>query len=392
MNRLDQFLRVAARQMRSMPAALRDDELRELRGHLEQRAEDYRDAGMSDDAAQVRALESLGSPRKLGAQLCDAWEGIAWSWWRLVAAIIGVTAFLMLAGLALIMAFSIVPTNAEIALFPEVVPVLFGLYLALPLCSGLLFSHWLGRRGCLVATLYFLVLALAKFTVTFPTASQSMEAPPAFFSAIANAAWFPYFWIALAFTGARLEQNWRTQTRTLATAGAHAIEGKRLFRMQCNLKLWRGALLLLILLGALYPLRVWLQFHPQTPRATLKNHLLAASPQGFAAPEILVMRQLPPASEAERSGREQRFYFRVAASAKPYFAANQIKHLQREISVYQHDKYGHETISSEKALLERVKNNRQIIEGEVRLMKTPNGWKVDDKSFDFIVLWKWFYY
>lgn len=79
MNPLDQFLSRAAQQMRAMPAAKRDDELRELRGHLEQRAQDFETQGLAPEAAQLRAAQSLGSPRKLGARLCDAWEGIAFS-------------------------------------------------------------------------------------------------------------------------------------------------------------------------------------------------------------------------------------------------------------------------------------------------------------------------
>ena len=388
MNPLDQFLRVAARSMRIMPATLRDDELRELRGHLEQRAEDYIGAGMSENEAQARAVEGLGSPRKLGAKLCDAWEGIAFSWWRLAAAIAGVTAFLVFGIAFVTLAFVTIPLNSEIALLPEVVPVLFGLYLALPLLCGLIFSRWLGRRGCMAATLYFLALALAHFTVTFPADAQSMEAPPAYVSALANAAWFPYFWVALAFTGAWAESVWRTQTRFLATVGARSIEQKRLFWMQFNLKLWRNALLILILASALYPLRVWLQFHPQTPRAMLKNTLLTISPQGFAAPEILELRELPPANDAQRAGREQRFYFRVAASAKTYFAASQIKYLVGQIEAQKRNKQ--QAIPSGIATLKRVKNNRQIVEGTARLIQSGGHWKVEEK-FHPVQLWQWFY-
>ena len=144
MNRLDQFLNIAARQMRILPAATRDEELRELRGHLEQRVEDYQNAGLPDDAAQMRALESLGSPRRLGASLCDAWEGIPFSWWRLLAAIVGVTAFLLFGMAFVILALVTIPLNSETALLPEITPAFCAFYMALPLFCGLLFSHWLG--------------------------------------------------------------------------------------------------------------------------------------------------------------------------------------------------------------------------------------------------------
>lgn len=390
MNRLDQFLNIAARPMRAMPAAAREDELRELRGHLEQRAKDYLGAGMSDDAAQMRALEGLGSPRKLGASLCDAWEGIAFSWWRLAAAIAGVTAFLLFGTIVFVVSIFIVPTNSEIALLPEVVPLLCTFYIVWPLFCGLLFSHWLGRRGCIVATLYFLALALGNFRLSVNTNASTSSSAPLGVAELLNAAWFPYLWVALAFVGAWAQHVWRTQMRyDLATVGAHMSERKRLFWMQFNLKLWRNVLLLIILVSALYPLRVWIQFHPQTPRATLKNFLLTAGPQGFAAPEILELRELPPANAAERAGKEQRIYLRVAASAKPYFAASQIKYLQGQSKVEARTKYG--VFPETKSALANVKRNHQIIEGTVKMTKTPDGWQRDKKSYDESKLWAWFY-
>ena len=239
MNPLDQFLNVAARSMRIMPAALRDDELRELRGHLEQRAEDYVDSGMSANEAQARAIADLGSARALGAKLCDAWEGIAFGWWRLAAAIIGVTAFLGFAGLALIWAIALLPMSAGTALLPEITPILCGLYAALPLFCGLLLSHWLGRRGCLTAALYFLALALGDLTVVFPAPSIAFAAPPANFLAVVNAAWFPYFWVALAFAGAWIEQSWRLKKRRqLARVGARASAPSRVLLVPLNLDWW----------------------------------------------------------------------------------------------------------------------------------------------------------
>ena len=247
-----------------------------------------------------------------------------------------------------------------------------------------------GRRGCIVATLYFLALALGKFTVTFPSSSAALEAPPANFVALANAAWFPYLWVALAFIGAWIEHVWRMQMRyNLATAGAHATEPKRMFWMRFNLKLWRNVLLFIVLISALYAGRVWLQFHPQTPKSTLANYLRLAAPQGFDAPEILELRELPPANAAQRAGREQRVYFRVAASAKTYFAASQIKYLEGQIKSQKRTKDG--VFPPMQAALERVKNNRQIIEGAVTMVKTNEGWHADEKSFRPAKFWEWFY-
>ena len=369
MNRLEQFLSSAARSMRIMPAAVRDDELRELRGHLEQRVEDFVNQGMSADEAQTQAIAGLGSPRALGSRLCDAWEGIPFGWWRLAAAIAGVTAFLMF-GVALFMLSLItLPLHAEIALLPEITPLLWTFYLAMPLTCGVLFSHWLGRRGCLVATLYFLALALGNMKVTFPTSSEHIAAPPAIFLHVVNAPWFAYFCVVLAFVGAWSEHRWRMQKRyQMALVGSDIVSPKRVLWVPLNLKWWRNALLLTAVASAIYAGRVWLEFHPQTPRATLQNVLLTASPQDFDAPEILELRELPSATAAERAGKKRRIHFRVAARAKLYFAASQIQHLERQIASQKRTGYG--DLSSTKATLARVKNNRQVVEGTMTMVKT----------------------
>ena len=391
MNRLDQFLSAAARSMRIMPATLRDDELRELRGHLEQRAEDYCGQGMSDDAAQMRALESLGSPRALGAKLCDAWEGIAFSGWRLAAAIVGVTAFLLFAVIALIWAIALIPMNSEAGLFPEIVPMLCAFYIALPLFCGLMFSRWLGRRGCIVATLYFLALALGKLTVTFP-ASAAFAAPPANFVAIVNAAWFAYFWVALAFAGAWAESAWRTQTRYLATVGARAMEQKRLFWIRFNLKFWRNALLFIALGGALYSGRVWRQFHPQTPVATLQKYLVLNRQMNggdFDAPKTVMTRELPARSAAEIAGTQTRIWFQIEMRMTPQYAARRVAYLKQLINGPEQEKpFDDETL---RLSLKRMQRNSQIIQGTATLIKTPTGWKVDAKSFDSSQLNAWAY-
>lgn len=393
MKRLDQFLNVAARQMRAMPAAARDDELRELRGHLEQRVEDYLGAGMADDAAQLRALEGLGSPRKLGASLCDAWEGIAWSWWRLAAAIAGVTAFLLFGLLATILALAIIPLNSELALLPEIVPLLCAFYLSLPLFCGLLFSHWLGRRGCIVATLYFVALALGSFTVTFPRASAAFAAPPASFAAIVSAAWFPSLWILLAFVGAWAQQRWRLRNRhQLALACSQPLPPSRFLVVPLNFDWWRNAVLFTVVFGAFYVGRVWLSFHPQTPTATLRNYLIVNRQMNggdFEPPKILATRELPAQSAAEIAGRQKRIWFKIEARMTPQYAARRVAYLKQLLNRPEQQKpFGDETL---RRSLARMQRNQQIIQGMATLVKTPKGWKVDEQSFRGSHLSDWAY-
>ena len=382
MNRLNQFLNIAAHQMRIMPATLRDDELRELRGHLEQRAEDYREDGMSDDAAQLRALEGLGSPRKLGASLCDAWEGIAWSWWRLAAAILGVTAFLLFGVAAFLIAILFASIQSEVALLPEIVPLICAFYAALPLLCGVLFSHWLGRRGCLVAALYFGALALSKLTLTFPQQSEMFAAAIAGFGILANAPWFPYFWIVLAFIGAWGEQSWRLKKRRqLALIGASCQSPSRFLWVPLNLDWWRNAVLVTLVCGAIYGARVWLQFHPQTPTATLHNYLVLnreMNSHEFEPPKILELRELPAQSPDEIAGTQRRIQFVVEERMTPQYQTRRINFARQMLKGSERDNRAEDTTLRE--TLARMQRNRHITQGIATIVKTSDNWEVSPKS------------
>ena len=380
MNRLDQFLGAAARQMRIMPAALRDEELRELRGHIEQRVEDYANQGMSDDAAQARALEGLGSARKLGASLCDAWEGIAFSWWRLAATIAGVTLLLLFGIVSTILAMVTIPMNSETALLPEIVPSICAFYMALPMFCGMLFSHWLGRRGCLVATLYFLVLAFCHLTLTFPSDLQ----PPARFTAIYDAVWLPYFWIILAFTSAWGQQFWRVRKRhQLALVGLQPLSPSHFLWVPLNFDWWRNMVLVFIVGGALYAARVWMRFHPQTPEATLHNHLVLNRQMNmgdFEPPKILTTRELPAQSPAEIAGTQKRFEFKIEERMTPGYKERRVSYLKQLLNgPKQQRPFEDATL---RLSLARMQRNRQVVQGKATLSKTPSGWKVVKKNFD----------
>ncbi len=385
MKRLERFLSATARQMRIMPAAARDDELRELRGHLEQRAEDYADAGMSDDAAQMRALEGLGSPRKLGASLCDAWEGIPFSWWRLAAALVGVTAVWGVGIIVVVLALVAISLNSEVALLPEIVPLLCGFYMALPLGCGVLFSHWLGRHGWLVSTLYF---AVCRLNLTYPS-PQSTFAPPANFVELTNAAWFPYILVVLAFVGAWTGQSWRMKKRhQLALAGTRPLAPSRFLVVPLNLDWWRNAVLLAVVGGALYAGRVWTRFHPQTPDATLRNYLIIkrqANPGDLEPPRLLATRELPAQTPAEISGQQKRIWFKAELRMTPQYAARRVAYLKQLLnSPKQERPFEDETL---RRSLARLQHNRQIIQGTATIVKTPKGWQVDEQSVSPLGAW-----
>lgn len=380
MNRLDQFLNAAARQMSIMPTAARADELRELRGHLEQRAEDYRDAGTSDDAAQLRALEGLGSPRKLGASLCDAWEGFPFDWWRVLAAILGVTAVLLFGIAAFLIMMVFASIKSEVALLPEITPSICAFYVALPLLCGVLFSHWLGRRGCIVAMLYFVALALGNLTLTFPQQSEIFIAAMAGFTNVANAPWFPYFWVALAWIGAWGEQSWRLRKRhQLALRGGRVLSPSRFLWVPLNLDWWRNAVLATLACGAIYGVRVWIQFHPQTPTATFHKYLVLnreMNSHEFEPPQILELRELPAISPAEIAGTQKRVWFKIEQRMTPSYQSRRVAFLKRLIQ-QRSEPWENKTL---RQTLNRMQRNHQITQGVAILFKTSNSWKINEKT------------
>lgn len=148
MNPLDLFLNRVERELRSMPKWKKEEELRELRSHLEQRAEDFEREGLKREDAQTRATEAFESAKALGEKLCDAWEGVPQGWWHVVGAVLKVVAISLVAQIALWLPGLVFsqgePSSLELlALFPYFLFLLLGA----PIYCGCLLSLWLGRRA-----------------------------------------------------------------------------------------------------------------------------------------------------------------------------------------------------------------------------------------------------
>jgi hypothetical protein len=166
MNRLDQFLARVARELRSMPDWKREEELRELRLHLEQRVEDFEAQELKPEEAQARAVEAFGSPRRLGAELCDAWEGVPTSWRGIAAAVLKTITIWLTVQVVLLMPLVVLPQvsyplSPTILTFVSVFIVFFFLStLGLSVYCGILLSLQLGRRGPIVVLAIPFVAAL----------------------------------------------------------------------------------------------------------------------------------------------------------------------------------------------------------------------------------------
>lgn len=395
MNPFETYLQRVARELRPLPLAKREEELHELRSHLEQRAEDFQGQGLDSKDAQTRTVEVFGSPRALGAQLCDAWEGIPFSWWRVGASVLRVTMLLFATALIFAIAMGVCDLFPETGLFPEAIPLCIGFYALVPFGCGWLFSRWLGRRGRLIALLYFGILYWGlNFGLSYNTSNPNatLGAPDLAISFV-DASWLPTFDVALGCLGAVTAYAYKSRLHLhLALAGGQSVNARstRVGFVPLNLKTWARAAGFVLTVALFFAFRAWSVTHPTTPTATFRNWLIinrGGNSGDFEAPIVLGMQELPPQTPAERAGLERRVKFQVEARMTSNYRARRLAWLQRLIaSPVGHKDYG---IRPLRLSIARIKRNSHIIRGTARLVKTPKGWEVDGGSFGTEQLWAW---
>lgn len=377
MNPLELYLRRVARELRCMPVSKREDELRELLSHLEQRTQDFAAQGIDRAQAQMLAIEEFGAPRALGTKLCDAWECVPFSIGRLLLAVGGITLIWFSSLLALSFAFIGMRFWPQSVLFPELPYALVGTAIGLPFGCGWLFSHWLGRRGRLVTFLYFVFLAFGlkwswNISTTFPIP-------------------FPMLSLMLATTGAFVGHALRRRRLYLASANGMLVPDSSLGTFNPRPLAFRLALALLIGVGLW--VRVHTSLHPSTAQGVLRTFLFShrgMNDYDFDIPTNLEMRELPATTPAELSGHEKRIKFRFKAHTTKEYAQRRVRYLQQQLAELPKD---HDSLD-EKPLrlsLARMKRNSQPIEGVALLVQTRDGWQVGENSFDFPQLWAWCY-
>lgn len=70
---VDEYLHEVTKQLGSLPAERRDEELREMRQHLDEAAAKSREQGLSEEQAVAAALTRFGTPE-------EAAENVIWAW------------------------------------------------------------------------------------------------------------------------------------------------------------------------------------------------------------------------------------------------------------------------------------------------------------------------
>ncbi|RYX80595.1 hypothetical protein EON83_27935 [bacterium] len=388
MNPLDSYLARVAHELRSLPQSKREDELKELRSHLQQRVEDFQH-GLKIEEAQQQAVCALGAPNVLGARLADAWEGIPFSWWRVAATCAVTTMIWILSSFIAGISMALGGTFSGTALLPELFPLIMVFYLSVPVLCGALFTHWLGRRGRLFASIYFTFLfVLFDMNLHYNTYSPSrMSEPPIYFTGYINSTWGSLINTALGFLGAYLLHTLKTRKRArLAEANGLVFDNPpvRLLRIPFNPKTWLYGIGICALLALTATARVWHILHPSNPLATLRYSLITGGmSDGFEAPQFIRLQELPPATPAELAGNERRVRFEVKVSAKPYFQSSQLAYLRRKSNEFSQPEI--------REAMARVRTNSHTVRGVAHLTRTPRGWRVDENSFDRSQQWAWFY-
>ncbi len=71
--RIERYLATIAGRLRSLPPSLREEELREVRQHLDALVASHRARGADESAAVDAALRQFGRPERIGRQIGTVW-------------------------------------------------------------------------------------------------------------------------------------------------------------------------------------------------------------------------------------------------------------------------------------------------------------------------------
>lgn len=108
--RLDQYIETIHARLKSLPAAQRDEEVREIRQHLDALVAGHRAAGLGEDEAVHVAIRQFGHAEQVGRELHQTWQPQ-----RLRALVPALLIYLLSVGLILVF---FVTANDKVTDFP----------------------------------------------------------------------------------------------------------------------------------------------------------------------------------------------------------------------------------------------------------------------------------
>ena len=389
MSKFDDYLANVARQMRHLPAPVREAETREIRSHLEQLRDDFAASGQNSEMTEESALAQFGEARTVGIRLRDVWEGQDFGWKRVLAALVCGSTFWVGAIQALFFGASNFYFWSQHRLFPEVLPLILASFWLIPFLTGILFSAWLGRRAWILSAVFFTVGtafitgALYEFAVALNSLSIRF-----YFAPINFPFWTTVCSCGVGVVGALAGSAFPRRRRYAKLAMGAAPTS---WTIKARPEKWplKIALALVALLGILIggSWRIGAALHPRTPIAALRARLLSPDISRYNAPKVLELRELAPQTRAERDGAERRVAFHLELSATKDYVASRVSYLQKLLTL----PTAKEPINRRafQASLRRARANDYRIRGVATIKKNRDGWRVEEKSFDASRLRAW---
>lgn len=395
--RLESYLSDVASYLGALPPAVRDSELREISGHLEQLVADLRAAGEDEAAALTLALKRFGSARSVGLRLRDVWEGNR-SLLVVALAVFGSNWGLQIVFAIAAMGFALMPATASsianVALRPSLGVLLCASACGLPLGWNFLLGQWGGRRVAILSPFAYGLLLFVPMTITVlrtGTEVRSPWGPP----------WLGLIFMTIALLGAWCGSERRRHHRMALVSGPSLEEAAKLLAKPLRLReravtiaSWGlGVSLLCLGLGLWAKLRLDAMKHPSTPEAAVRVLLAAPSDEAteMEPSTDIKLRVLPPTAPAERAGRACRVAYAATMHATPAYRARRVAWMNRELQAEREGRYHDYSATMAQAAIKRMKPAGYRTHGILRVVKTPQGWQPDTSGGAKNQPWAWLY-
>jgi hypothetical protein len=381
---LDDYLARVARELRSLPAPVRENELKEVRSHLEQLIEDNIAQGQSRDAATQSSLATFGRARAVGIGVRDVLEGQETGWKPWVTAFVRGFLFWMVGFYALVIGFISFQSSSQSALLPEATDYVFiAGFVAVPFLTGAIHALYLGRRAWgISATIYS----------AFWMAEVVSGARPSL--TIVN--FHTSFWgcnLVLGVAGALMTDIWLRRRRyaVLALAGMASSASSLTLQSRSHVRLsWKLLLIPIVPLALVMAAKQRLNAaaHPQSATEAVRIYLLTARDASkMAAPSIIRLDEIPP-TQAELSAGMRRVRFEVVCHMTSDYQQRRRAFLQAQLAIsYGRQRWGAKNLH---ASLRRVRANAFTFSGVARVKHQPSEWQIErDNNYYFNHLWGW---
>lgn len=397
---LDDYLSDVQRYLKPLPPPLREAELQEIAGHIEQLIGALESEGHSSQEAAILAVERFGPARTVALNLRDVWEANQGPYkvW-----------FAVIAGNWLTLLLLTMPINRAlfgIAFQPQLIeairPILLAWFFIMPVMQPFLFNFlfgwWGGRRAVAPAIVSYLSLYFLFMTRLTPV--PEVQGMTLTFLGIFGVM------AAIAGSGAYAGALWHRKQRfsivgngTL-TPDESALRALRHDTGRLNPRHLRPIIAILTLMAAMgvagfliTKQRINAVLHPATPEKAVQVMLSAP---GFNFDEMapstnVSLRPLPPQTPAEKAGLVKRIAYSATMHATPNYRAQRLAYLKKQERAIQEGRPHHHELPALRAAMARLRPEGYKMRGIVKVVKAPDGWHVNTRSGTANRTWAWIY-